>query len=1087
MTPREDNATLATVTAPLPASEATRSGDSGSAQIDVGSVAFDTHPIAPSQLRDRSRYVMLGEHGRGGLGRVARAHDLELRRDVAIKELLSLDDNREARFVREAMITARLEHPGIVPIHEAGRWGDGTPFYAMKLVSGRPLRDLIAERTTVERRIGLLHHVVAVADAIAYAHGRNIIHRDLKPANIIVGDFGETIVIDWGLAKDLSTAEGSTFADGRGITDHNNDLTADGSVLGTPTYMAPEQQRGEQVDQRADVFAIGAMLWELCALPRVPPVDTKLRHKLLRRAGIDRDLVTILDKALEPDASRRYPDAGALAADLKAFKAGARIAARRYSPFEKLSHWARRHRSFSLSISMVLVLGLVGGSLYVRNIATERDRADAALLRVQSAKNELVLEHAELLLQSDPTAAAETLQSYRGDQVMRHAQLLAEAHGRGVAGPMLHPHNDTVWLLASQPDGSFVSVGEDHRILQTSSGQTTTLATNVSATVISAYAANLRLVAYSTTPTGVALLNLVSKQVIKLDKMPPIALTFSPDGSRLAALDKLGTLVTWNVYPDVVELYRDTVPTATAVTMLDNSTVILIESRGIRSISITDKISTMLDVHAASVSAIEQYTAIGHIDGDLSVASRSLRTLATIHACKTLVEAVEVIAERKLIVFGCHEGGGGVASYSTDRHELRVVDKFSTGPEPILIGTYNEATNLIVTSYNTVYNYNIDTKIMTRMEGQGAIVSAIGLPTPANPHILVGDVDGAVRTWDLPQTSARVVSHFPGVPFGVRFSDDGRYLAIYGSEPMIDLLRISDGTLTALRGHTSMVGGVHFSPDGGLLMSYSWDGTARVWRTSDGSLVRTFSDHRAVIEDGDFIGDGQWIATVGDDGKLYRWKAEREETELLLSRNFALTAMEVLPGTQTIVVQGFGGGLWVVSPGGPEIQLRAPDGVEIMCLRASQSGTFVATGQEDGMVAVYRTKDWASSYSVRVKGSVERVEFDTLDRDILVSSQAGFVHLFPLDARRKVRWQSLKVRAKDVTYSPRGNAIAISAFNGGLWFYSFEHASWSYQYDHHSQVRSGRFSPDDASFMSADHDGVVIERDLKMIHHPLSN
>ncbi|HET9145378.1 MAG TPA: serine/threonine-protein kinase, partial [Sphingomicrobium sp.] len=143
---------------------------------------------------------------------------------------------------------------------EAGRWPDGTPFYAMKLVAGRPLRDLIAERRTIDERIALLHHVIAVADAIAYAHGRNIIHRDLKPSNVIVGDFGETVVIDWGLAKDLAAAEpafeGGPFRDNR-----DDGLTSVGTILGTPAYMAPEQGRGEHVDQRADVYAIGAMLW----------------------------------------------------------------------------------------------------------------------------------------------------------------------------------------------------------------------------------------------------------------------------------------------------------------------------------------------------------------------------------------------------------------------------------------------------------------------------------------------------------------------------------------------------------------------------------------------------------------------------------------------------------------------------------------------------------------------------------------------------------------------------------------------------------------------------------------------------------
>ncbi len=217
---------------------------------------------------------MIAEHGRGGLGRVSRARDRELGRDVAIKELLSRGYAGEARFLREALITARLEHPGIVPVHEAGRWPDGTPFYAMKLVSGRPLRELITERATFEERIGLLHHVIAVADAIAYAHGRNIIHRDLKPANVIVGDFGETIVIDWGLAKDLTVIEEAATGGGS-LHGPDDGLTDAGSVLGTPAYMAPEQKRGEPVDQRADVFAIGAMLWELC-VPRTcrPPRRT---------------------------------------------------------------------------------------------------------------------------------------------------------------------------------------------------------------------------------------------------------------------------------------------------------------------------------------------------------------------------------------------------------------------------------------------------------------------------------------------------------------------------------------------------------------------------------------------------------------------------------------------------------------------------------------------------------------------------------------------------------------------------------------------------------------------------------------------
>src|SRR6185369_10366378 len=180
----------------------------------------------------------------------------KLGRDIAIKELISRSALNEVRFMREALITARLEHPGIVPVYEAGYWPDGTPFYAMKLVAGRSLRDLLIECKTIDDRIPLLHHVIAVADAIAYAHGRNIIHRDVKPSNVIIGDFGETVVIDWGLAKNLSASdepplERSPWRPARAV--QGDELTSAGTVLGTPAYMPPEQRRGEPVDQRADV------------------------------------------------------------------------------------------------------------------------------------------------------------------------------------------------------------------------------------------------------------------------------------------------------------------------------------------------------------------------------------------------------------------------------------------------------------------------------------------------------------------------------------------------------------------------------------------------------------------------------------------------------------------------------------------------------------------------------------------------------------------------------------------------------------------------------------------------------------------
>ncbi|HEY0476448.1 MAG TPA: serine/threonine-protein kinase [Kofleriaceae bacterium] len=437
---------------------ATRSASPSS--IVAPGAASAARRSAATQLRDPARYDVIGEHGRGGLGRVSRAHDRDLGRDVAIKELISRDHVSELRFVRESLITARLEHPGIVPVYEAGRWPDGTPFYAMKLVAGRSLRELIAERTTVEDRIALLHHVIAVADAIAYAHGRNIIHRDLKPANVIIGDFGETIVIDWGLAKDLTTPDDAGAGGGVGAQ-RDAELTSAGSVLGTPAYMAPEQRRGEQVDQRADVFAIGAMLWELCALQKQPEADSQLRRRILDAAGIDQDLVTIIDKALAPDPAQRYRDAGALAADLKAFKSGARITARSYSLLAMLGHWTRRHRRLALSAlaaAVLLVAGVAALAVLYRSSSHNAAAARERLVQSYLEQGRRLLLDGEYLRALPYLSEAYT----EGDRSTAVQVLLARAERFAGLQLGVHVHAARARAAAFRPDGRHIlSVSDD--------------------------------------------------------------------------------------------------------------------------------------------------------------------------------------------------------------------------------------------------------------------------------------------------------------------------------------------------------------------------------------------------------------------------------------------------------------------------------------------------------------------------------------------------------------------------------------------------------------------------------------------------
>jgi eukaryotic-like serine/threonine-protein kinase len=328
----------------------------------------DDAPSSPSVSEgdfpfvDRDHYEIGEEFARGGGGRLRRARDLRLNRVVAIKEPIALSARIEQRFLREAVLTARLQHPSIVPVHEIGRWPTGEPFYAMKLVSGRSLRDVVAETTTIEQRVAFLPNVLAVTDAIAYAHSQGVIHRDLKSSNVMIGAFGETQVIDWGLAKELHAPE-----------DTAEDLAAreaqeTNGIRGTPATMAPEQATGKRVDERTDVYGIGALLYQVLAggAPyegdTAPDVIARVaaeppRPLIERAPRAPRELVAIAERAMARDPAQRYPSAADVADDLRRFLNGQLVRAHRYSIWWRVRRFVTQNRRVLVAIAVSLSLG----------------------------------------------------------------------------------------------------------------------------------------------------------------------------------------------------------------------------------------------------------------------------------------------------------------------------------------------------------------------------------------------------------------------------------------------------------------------------------------------------------------------------------------------------------------------------------------------------------------------------------------------------------------------------------------------------------------------------------------------------------
>src|SRR5687768_10811912 len=272
-----------------------------------------------------ARYAITGVAGRGGMGTVYVARDQVLDRDVAVKVLDLADQKgvRAARLQKEAGILARLDHPGIVPIHDAGTLPDGRTFYVMKLVQGRRLDALLAAHPSLSDRLNTFARVL---DAVAFAHAQGVVHRDLKPENVMVGSFGEVYVMDWGVAQDRQ-------ADG------------EPAVVGTPGFMPPEQEHpADRVDARADIFALGAMLAHLAG-PAAPSA-----------------LTAIAEKARRPDVADRYQDVTSLAADLARFRNQESVEAHRESVAERA---VRLYRRYELPILLLVAYVVMRFALLV--------------------------------------------------------------------------------------------------------------------------------------------------------------------------------------------------------------------------------------------------------------------------------------------------------------------------------------------------------------------------------------------------------------------------------------------------------------------------------------------------------------------------------------------------------------------------------------------------------------------------------------------------------------------------------------------------------------------------------------------------
>ena len=355
------------------------------------------------------KYAVEREVARGGMGAILRVTDLNIKREVAMKVMIGdADPVTCIRFIEEARITGRLEHPNIVPVHDLGIDDEGRHYFTMKLVNGRTLAELLDE-VRVKKEKGrtlsqFLNIFVNTAHAVAFAHSRGVIHRDLKPANIMIGDFGEVLVMDWGLAKvKLSATESAKAPDAvapaahapvdfaKDINTTDTSQTLQGTIIGTPAYMSPEQARGDiaRIDERSDIYALGAVLYEILTLK--PPVEGKTIVQLLgaaaagniampdyrspeRKDKIPPELAAIAMKALATQPEKRYHTVDELITDIHLYLEGRSVSAKEDTAWEAFVKLVNRNRAVSIvgAVAAITLLALGGISHHLNSAARAR-------------------------------------------------------------------------------------------------------------------------------------------------------------------------------------------------------------------------------------------------------------------------------------------------------------------------------------------------------------------------------------------------------------------------------------------------------------------------------------------------------------------------------------------------------------------------------------------------------------------------------------------------------------------------------------------------------------------------------------------
>jgi eukaryotic-like serine/threonine-protein kinase len=1090
----------------------------GWAPGDLPRSLADPPPAASGLLSPEPgrRYTLTRLHATGGVGRVWLAFDSDLGREVALKELRperSDDQGFANRFLHEARITGQLEHPGIVPVYElVRRSGDGQPFYTMRFIRGRTLTAAIrayhdqraAGRAEPLERVALLNAFVATCNAMAYAHSRGVIHRDLKGQNVVLGDFGEVVVLDWGFAKVLDRAnrerqrpEGEAeLAPVVPAAEAGPGHTVPGQVVGTPAYMAPEQAAGraDRIDHRTDVYGLGAVLYEL--LTGRPPFAGAGVADVLRQvreaeparprqvwAGVPRALEAVCLRALAKDPGRRYASAGELAREVQRWLADEPVAAYPEPAAARLGRWARRHQALAAGLAVLLV-SAVGGAVAIHEEwarSGERVQAAEKLAETERKARAEVATAAYVKHVALAQEAVSARQLSRADELLERCEpglrdwewhhLQRRTH-RCVYTLRGHPQgtNQNLRCVVYRPDGrQLASAGVDGsiRIWDATTGRlVSTLRGHAGGVFRLAYrppdgrylastgVTDGKVRAWDTT-TGDEVFNCTHGRPAVL------GVVYSPDGRQLASSSWDGTVKLWDAATGgfARTLVLDAGPLGVLAFRPPDGRQLAVAA--------SDKTVRLLDVPSGGpVDTFEGATGINAI----IAFSPDGQYLATAGGNNRIVGIWDVTKHKEIWTRRGRTDALPVVAYSPDGRMLAVASVDQT--VRILDALTGKAVRTLRGHRAMLGSvaFSPDSRQLATA-GNDAIVKVwdlTDLETNAGPEaFLLGWHPRGVRSLAFSPDSSSLVSAGPDGAVRVRDATTGRPtepLLALGPPPLVLPALVNARVATAgpeirtFTGHRATVASAVFSPDGKRVVSASEDGTVVVRDATGGREIVRLPANAGPVRSVVFSADGQRLATANGDRTVTLWDAASgREIRTFRGHEDVIHGVALRPDGRWLAAADVVGTLqvWDTATG------------EVIGTRRAQPGN--PTGRlVDSLLGVPSARAQARSTSC--------VAFSSDGRRLAWTGEDLAVAIWELDTEvEPVACLGHTGLVTSLAFSPDGKRLVSAGEDGVVKLWDTGTGQEALTLPGHSgAIRSVAFSPDGRVLAAAGDDGAIV-------------